>query len=241
MALGPRTADRLGLGVGGELTISGLSGSSLRIVGEAVLPLNSGAAYGDVMWLTRAGADRLGVELGEPRLLVNLAEGFTEDDLDGFGDISTSTIPVPDDVSNLNGVGQIPTALAVFGGLLSTAVLIFALVGVVHRRRRDLSILRALGLPARQIRRAMLTACLLIIAPGAMIALAAGAILGRTYRSVVASEVPALSRPVVPLAMVALGGLGALVAGCLIVIGPALLATRVPRRRRSSDATDTAK
>lgn len=227
VALGPRTVDRLGLGVGEELTISSPFGSSMRIVGEAVLPLISAGTYGDVVWLTHAGADRLDVELGEPRMLVNFAKGFTGDDLYGFGDLSTSTIPVPDDVSNLMDVGPIPAVLAVFGGLLTTAVLIFALVGVVHRRTRDLSVLRALGLPARQIRRAMLTACLLIVGPGALIAVAAGVILGRTYWSVVASEVPALSRPVVPLAMVALGGLGALAAGCLIVIGPALLATRL--------------
>lgn len=228
VVLGPTTADHLGLGVGEEVTIAGAREGSMRIVGEGVLPILDRPAYGDVMWLTPAAATRLEIDLQEPRLLLNLAEGIAPDDLDAIiGDHYENSLLVPDDVSNLDGVGQIPVALAIFGAVLSAAVLAFALVGIVHRRRHDLAILRTLGLRPRQIRASMLTACLLIVGPGAAIGVATGVVLGRAYWSSVAAGVPAIAQPVVPLAMTALIVLGALATGCLLVVGPARLATRI--------------
>lgn len=237
VVLGPTTADRLGLGVGAEVAITGGRGRSMRIVGEAVLPLQGRGAYGDVMWLTPAAAERLEIELLETRLLLHLADGITQDDLAAIIGDRYAPVYVPDDVRNLDGVGQIPVALATFGALLSAAVLAFSLVGIVRRRRHDLAILRTLGLPPRQIRRAVLTACLLIVGPGAAIGVATGVVLGRAYWSNVAAGVPAVAQPVVPLATTALIVLGALTTGCLLVVGPARLATRI-RPQRSFSGTD---
>jgi putative ABC transport system permease protein len=232
VVLGPTTVDRLGLSVGEEVTIAGARRRSMRIVGEAVLPLEGQGAYGDVMWLTPAAAERLEVELQEPRLLVKLAEGITQRDFAAtIGDNSDLAVRVPDNVSNLDSVGQIPDALAIFGLLLSAAVLAFALVGIVRRRGRDLAILRTLGLRPRQITASMLTASLLIVGPGAAIGVAIGVVLGRGYWSSVAAGVPAVAQPVVPLATAAVVVLGALVIGCLLAVGPARLATRVQPAR----------
>jgi hypothetical protein len=228
VVLGPRTADRLGLDVGEEVIITGARGGQMRVVGEAVLPLHDVGSYGDVMWLTPAAAERLEIEPREPQLLLNLADGITQDDFATvIGDHSDNSVSVPDDVSNLDEVRQIPIALAIFGVLLSAAVLAFALVGIVRRRRHDLAILRALGVSPRQIRGSVLTACLLIVGPGAVCGIVIGAVLGRAYWTSVAAGVPAVARPVVPLAMTALIALGALATGCLLVAGPARLATRI--------------
>jgi hypothetical protein len=230
VALGPTTVNRLGLGVGDEVTIAGARRRSMRIVGEAVLPPPGQAAYGDVLWLTPPAADRLEVELQQPELLLKLAEGISKNELATIiGDHSDLAVHVPDDVTNLNGVGEIRTSLAVFGVLLGGAVLAFALVGIVRRRRHDLAILRTLGLRPRQITASMLTASLLIVGPGAAVGVALGVVLGRGYWSIVAARVPAVAQPVVPLALAALVVLAALVIGCLLVVGPArLVATLRP-------------
>ena len=226
VVLGPRTADRLGLDVGEEMMITGARERRMRIVGEAVLPLHDVGAYGDVMWLTPAAAERLEIEPKEPQLLLNLAEGVTQNDLAAAIGDPGGALSVPDDVTNLHGVGQIPVALAIFGALLSAAVLAFALVGIVRRRRHDLAILRTLGASPRQIRGSVLMACLLIVGPGAVLGIVIGTVLGRAYWTSVAAGVPAVAQPVVPLAMTALIALGAFATGRLLVAGPARLATR---------------
>jgi MacB-like periplasmic core domain len=228
VALGPTTADNLGLGVGDEMTIAGARKRAMRVVGEAVLPRQGQGAYGDVMWLTPAAARRLEVEPYEPRLLIKPAAGITDGDLvDLIGDAG-DPVGIPDDVTNLHGVGQIPVALAIFGALLAAAVLLFALIGIARLRRQDIAILRALGLTPQQVRGSMFAACLLIQVPSAAIGVAAGAVLGRAYWSTVAAGVPAIAQPVVPIALAALVALGTLATSCLLVIGPALLATRIP-------------
>jgi len=230
VVLGPTTADRLGLDVGEAVTVTGARERSMRIVGEAVLPAEGPGAYGDVMWLTPGAAERLEIEPFEPRLFLNLADGATQDDLAaliGDSGVFESAVPVPDDVRNLDDVGQIPVALAIFGALLSGAVLAFALFGIVRRRRRDVAILRTLGLQSRQIRAAVLTASLFVVGPGTAIGMATGVVLGRAYWSSVAAGVPAVAQPVVPLALTAIVALGALAMGCLLVVGSARLATRI--------------
>ena len=230
VALGPTTANRLGLEVGDDVTIAGTRRRSMRIVGEAVLPPPGQAAYGDVLWLTPAAAERLEVELQEPELLVDVAEGIEPDaflatiDDDVF---SANEVLVPDEVSNLDDFGEIPIALMIFGVVLSGAVLAFALVGIVRRRRHDLAILRTLGLRPRQVRASVFAAGLFIVGPGAVIGVAIGVVLGRAYWASVAARVPAVAQSVVPLALTALVVLGTLVVGCLLVVGPARSAGRL--------------
>ena len=112
-------------------------------------------------------------------------------------------------------------------GARSGAVLGFALVGIVQRRRNDLAILRTFGLRPREIRVSMLAASVLIVVPGAAIGVAIGVVLGRGYWLSLAARVPAVAQSVVPLEITALIVLGALATGCLLVLRPARLATRV--------------
>jgi hypothetical protein len=226
VALGPVTAKRLGVGVGDTVAITGAQTRSMRIVGETLLPLQGQAAFGDVMWLTPEAAERLDAEISEPRLLVGLADGSTEDDLAAAIGDAGETVAVPDDVANLDGAGNIPALLALFGALLGGAVLSFALYGILQRRRRDMAILRVLGVRRRGVRRSVLTACFIIVSWGIAIGIATGAVLGRAYWSAVANGVPAVARPVVPLATTALVILATFVVGAALAMGLARIAVR---------------
>ena len=70
---------------------------------------------------------------------------------------------------------------------------LFAVVGIMHKRRHDLAILRALGLQQRQIKASVLVACLVIVGPSAVIGISARAVLGRAYWTSVATGVPSIA------------------------------------------------
>ena len=63
--------------------------------------------------------------------------------------------------------------------------------------------------------------------PGTVAGLLLGGVLGRTHWSSVATDVPAVAAPIVPLAATALIALGTIAVGLVLAIAPAYLTTRI--------------
>jgi len=130
-------------------------------------------------------------------------------------------------VRNSSQLGGQPLALAV--GVAAAAVLALALtiLASVRHRRRDLALLKALGLRSRQIRAVIgwqtTTILLIAVAIGVPLGIAAGNWLWTSF----ANSLGVVPLPVVPSAEL-IGGVAALlVAGNLLALWPAHVAARI--------------
>jgi ABC-type antimicrobial peptide transport system permease subunit len=125
-------------------------------------------------------------------------------------------------------MGSQPLALAI--GLAAAAVLALALTVLtsVRQRRRQLAVLKALGLRRGQLRAIVAWQVSIILVIAAAIGVPAGIAAGRwawaTFGGVV-GFVPASAVPVLP---VVLGFVALLAAGNLLAVAPALIAARTP-------------
>lgn len=191
IALGSRTLERLGLGVGDsvEATVPA-SGDplALRIVGRAVF--SNFATYsgsdstklGEGSLVTTNALARLGPAFTKPFLLVDLADGAdvpatVGDDADGLLELVTAP-QLPADVVNFDRVRTTPLVLAAVLGLLAAATVTHSSVTSVRRRRRDLALLKALGFVRRQVSSSVgwqaTTVAVVALAAGLPLGVAAG-------------------------------------------------------------------
>ena len=119
-----------------------------------------------------------------------------------------------------------PITLA--AGVAAAAVLALGLtiLASVRQRRRDLALLKALGLRARQVRRyRWQTTTILLVAIVAGIPL--GVAVGNWTWDAFANSIGFVPVPVVPVAALTAGLAIVLLAGNLLAAGPAYLAARI--------------
>jgi hypothetical protein len=130
-------------------------------------------------------------------------------------------------VINASQMGSQPLAFAT--GVAAAAVLALGLtiLASVRQRRRELALLKALGLRARQIRAiiAWQTSTVLIVAAAAGVPLGVAA--GQWAWTSFANSIGVVPASVVPGRSLLIGVLLLLLAGNLLASGPALLAARI--------------
>jgi ABC-type lipoprotein release transport system permease subunit len=85
----------------------------------------------------------------------------------------------PSDIKNYTGVRDTPLALGAVVALLAAGTLAHMLLTSVHRRRRDLAILKALGLSRSQLLRVLTWEASALAAVALLIGLPLGAVAGR--------------------------------------------------------------
>ena len=180
--------------VGGLITGRGPHGPvPLRIVGQIVLSpeiTNEQLKLGSGAVLTLAGADalsrtRLPVNVflarlrhpGDPAAIARLRREFPG--------VVLPAVPPPE-VRELQGVNGLPLILASLLTLLAVGTIAHTLVTSVHRRRRDLAILKALGFVSRQVRATVAWQATAIAATGLVIGLPLGIAAGRWAWTVLA-------------------------------------------------------
>jgi hypothetical protein len=143
------------------------------------------------------------------------------------GDFYTEAPQLGAAVINASQMGSQPVALAV--GVATAAVLALALtiLASVRERRRDLALLKALGLRARQIRAVVgwQTSTILVIAIAAGVPL--GIAGGSWAWTLFASSIGVVPLPEVPQTTLVLGIAALLVAGNLLALWPAHVAARI--------------
>jgi ABC-type antimicrobial peptide transport system permease subunit len=131
-------------------------------------------------------------------------------------------------VLNASQMGSQPLALAT--GVAAAAVLALGLtvLASVRQRRRELALLKALGLRGRQLRAvvAWQTSITLVVATAVGVPL--GLVAGRWAWASFANAIGVVPTPVVPQLSLVAGVAALLVAGNLLAAGPAAIAARIP-------------
>jgi predicted lysophospholipase L1 biosynthesis ABC-type transport system permease subunit len=138
----------------------------------------------------------------------------------------------PLDVSDLERVSRVPYLL---GGLLGTIALVsvaVTLAAAARRRRRDLAVLRSLGLARPQVHALQAGQATAFLLLALTVGVPVGVVLGRVSWTVAADGLGSEAAPVVPLL-----GLAASVAILLVVVNLYAqgLALAIARRRPGAD------
>ncbi|PZF84927.1 FtsX-like permease family protein [Jiangella anatolica] len=219
LALAPYTASTLGAGIGDTVDLTGTrSTSRLTVTGLAFVPEGPENYNIDGAWVSAAGFDQL-----FDGAAYHVAHIALRDGADPAGAAQRLGAAVSDGVAvtptlqrdhsvELQVIRAFPLYLAVFLTVLAVGAVGHALAAAVRRRRRDLAVLRALGLTGGQSRGVVVTQAVTIVLAGLVLGAPLGVAVGRSvWRYVTDATVtqyvppPALAAlfTVVPLALVA--------------------------------------
>ena len=236
VALGTDTLDALGRDVGDTVRVEAPGRSArYRIVGRGVfpspddaLPLADGAAFA---W---AGLDRIGLADGSDEQISGAAHVLRLEDGADFdvilatldGDYQVGRPVPPPEVENLSQVDRLPQVLAVFLAAIALLAVGYSLVTSVHRRRRDLAMLGALGFVRRQVLGVVAWQASTTALIGVVIGIPAGLVIGRVSWAIVADDLGVATDPAVPVVALLLAAPLALAVANLIALVPGRIAAR---------------
>lgn len=225
VALGQRTADTLGVGVGDDVVAGlGVDGiTMLRVVGIAVLPPVESIDPATGAVLTPEGLATVARSGGFRSLVLQTEDGrrIEEDALLARSDLlefSRYSYPrEPGAVANLVRARPVLVALGVFFGGLGAAGIGHALVVGVRRRSRELATLRALGMERRQLRSVVRWTAVTLASIGVVVGLPLGLVAGRAVWQLMAGGLGLVDHAAWPL--VGLAAAGPVAVGAALVLG----------------------
>ncbi len=240
IVLGTTTLDRIDKDVGDVVEVSSSgSPSPMTIVGRAAFPRfaaypgadKTGLGVGGLVTLAdverlvpTAGTDfalvDLAPEAGEQRFEAYLASRYAE--LDPSNRPLPITDPArPDDLVGYEDVNGTPLVLALALAAMAAATTVHGLVTATRARRRELAVLRALGMTGAQVRAAVRWQALLIVVVAALVGIPLGVATGRVAWSLLADRLGAQVELVAPTALLALTTAIAIVGAVIVSIIPA--------------------
>jgi hypothetical protein len=245
VALGARTADERGVSVGDrvELRGDGMEPRRVTVTGLAVLPPlgqfeADRAAPGDGMVLPAAAFDPERVASLLTFVGIDLAPGADGADVltdlhEDFG--SGSDVPPleyhdpvrPAEIINVRSMRAAPLLV---GGLLAGAAVVGlagAVVVSVRARRRDLAILRALGLTGRQVRSSVRVQAIATMAAALVVGVPLGIAVGRVAWRAFASRLGVVTDPSTPVWWIVATVASSLAIALAAATIPARLASRI--------------
>ena len=194
IALGPSTASLLHVGVGDAVRPGSGKTRSLRVVGTALLWEEGGhTAYDEGGWLTDAGFRALAPpEIVEERTFVDVRQGANVEQVNhrlaAAGALVEGGWPAPAGVSNLHTTRQVPALLGALLALLGAGAVGHGLVMTLRRRRRDVAVLRALGMSRREVRAMLVWQATTVAFVGLALGIPLGILVGHmTWRWLAAS------------------------------------------------------
>lgn len=225
IALGVASARDLGVGVGDALTVTGFPGERRMTVSGIGLFTWDEGRYDQGGLVSPAAFDAL-FERPERHVgLVALRPGSTIEDVaarletfDGLPDstVSYAATAIPADV--LPNLRAMPLVLAAFIAVVTIGSAGGTAVLAVRRRRREVAVLRALGLTRRQVGGAVLVQMSAIAAVGLAVGLPLGMLCGRVlWRATAGGAMPLAYRPPAQLENVS-------VTAAVVVVGLAAVA-----------------
>ncbi|WP_026877462.1 ABC transporter permease [Jiangella gansuensis] len=232
VVIGPASARGLRLGVGDTVELTGTAGSMrLAVVGIALMPQLAHNVYTDGGLVTAATYDELFDGFRFRAGFVALEPGADPDSVvpgllavaatfPGGDQVFVAPPELPPEITELQHIRALPTALAAFLAVLALGAVGHALATAVRRRRHELAVLRALGLTRGQCRGVVMTQATVLALAGLAAGIPLGVALGRTVWRYVAETTPVFY--VAPMALTAVLLLipAALVAAALLAAWP---------------------
>ncbi len=220
----PVGADEIGLGrdtmvalhktIGDPVRVDlGTGPQTLRFTGVVALPVNpDGGASTAGAFLPAAAATALGAapacsvsDSCVTNLALRLAPGVRLADIvkrytDEANQVTVEVPTPPGEVERLRAVERLPWFLAGFLALLAAIAVVYSAGTMVRRRRRDLALLRVIGMSAAQLRTVVAVQVLALTLVGVVVGELVGVILGRQVWRWVTSSVSLRFSPAVPIA-----------------------------------------
>ena len=236
IALGGDTLGGLGIEVGDTAAANDRDRSvPFRVVGQVAFPsVGDAVALADGALLTPAGLRRIGDPESYHRNLVRFVPGVNvateRRRLQRLGNEEAGDPSfgprLPAEIERIRQLETLPLVLAGFLGLLGVVALGHGLVSAVHRRRRDLALLKTLGFRRAQVFATIAWQATTVALVAAVVGIPVGIVVGRLGWAFIADGLGVVSVPeVVPLAVAGVA-LAALVLANLVAWFPARAAAR---------------
>ncbi len=226
IAIGPRAADRLNVGVGDFVPVapSGAAPVVLLVTGIVVVQADPRNDLGEVGLVTPLQLQDLAAGGSVVTAVVRAAPGqaaLLAAELSARREVHVSG--VPDEVRSMAELLVLPVLLAVVLTVVAGAALSHSLLVTGRRHRRDLAVLSVLGATPRQVRGTLAVAAAATVLPALVVGLPLGLGLARVLWWETATGVGVGGDLAVPV--------GLLVATGPVVLLGALLASTVPAVR----------
>jgi len=166
------------------------------------------------------------VSAGTP--LYNAVMAALASDPNASGTFAVIGVQRPAEIVNNGSTSKVSRVLAlgmVIGMLIALGL---TLAASVRRRRRDLALLKALGLLRRQLLATVTWQASVAAMVGIALGIPLGIVAGRWAWTLFAEEIYAVPYPTVPVGLIAVVALGALLLANVVAIVPGLVAARTP-------------
>ena len=244
VAVGRDTLRRVGADVGDVVTLTTSSVTyDVRITGVVALPVpEDGGSSATGVFLSAASAEPLDLaaecedsDSCTQTIAVTLRDGV---DPSSWGAPYIERFPTmglnvaepapPGEVDRLTAVEDLPRYLAAFLALLAASAVSFATATTIRERRRDLAVLRVLGMTGRHVRTVVMVLVGALTATGAVVGGALGLVVGRQVWRAVTDSVSLPFAPSLPLLAALLVPLGAIVLAQLVATASRRAAGRIP-------------
>lgn len=241
VAVGRDDLDALHASVGDEVELTlGDEHRTVRIAGVVALPVpedGGSSATGvylspatDIALLERACDES---DSCTRTIAVALRDGtdveaFAARYEDAEADVVVALPVPPGEVDRLTAVVDLPRYLAIFLASLAAAAVSFATATTIRQRRRDLAMLRVLGMTGRHVRTVVVVLVFALTAAGSLLGGALGLIVGREVWRAVADSVSLPFAPRLPLVAAVLVPIAAVLLAQAVAFTSRRAAGRVP-------------
>jgi ABC-type lipoprotein release transport system permease subunit len=238
IVLGRAVAERLGVGLGDEVTVRGDSGRRrLEVVGIGPMAgLVDAPMLGEGASATAVDIDPIAPKDGATdsftTYVASVAPGVSVDRvaarIERAGGDAPRVATLPAEFDRFEEVRWLPLLLVGFLGVVAVLSTVQSLLAAIRRRRRELGILRCLGLARRGVAAAIAVQAVLVTLLGAVIGVPVGLVVGTWVWRAVATQMGVLRTVDVPGALLAAGVAGALVVTLAVSWWPGRIAGRRP-------------
>jgi putative ABC transport system permease protein len=132
------------------------------------------------------------------------------------------------DIRNYDQMGSLPVALAALLAAAAATAFLLTVLATIRARRRDLAILRTLGLTTPQIRKTVIAQTLITVFAALIVGVPLGILVGRVTWIRFAGDIGLITTPTVPILLVVVIIAAAGVTCGAFALIPAAVATRTP-------------